>query len=142
MRKLGFLALFFVVLTMVSCETETKRIDSRVTFSMDGQEITADTITVPMNSYQEIIIKTVAPSESPTYNFYWQYATGYPIELANGSDNFQILQQTVRYGNNGCEKITAEFRMIFSDTAYHSGDVCRLRVTNSEYQKVLKMRVE
>lgn len=142
MRKLGFLALFFVVLTMVSCETETKRIDSRVTFSMDGQEITADTITVPLNSYQEIIIKTVAPSESQTYNFYWQYATGYPIELANGSDNFQIVHETVRYGSNGYEKMTAEFRMIFSDTTYHSGDVCRLRVTNSEYQKVLKVRVE
>jgi len=142
MKKLEFIALFFVVITMVSCETGTKRIDSRVTFSMDGQEITADTITVPLNSYQEIIIKTVAPSGSQTYNFYWQYASGYPIELSNGSDNFQILHETVRYGNNGYEKMTAEFRMIFSDTTYHSGDVCRLRVTNSEFQKVLRVKVE
>jgi hypothetical protein len=36
----------------------------------------------------------------------------------------------------------ATFRMIFSDTTYHSGDECRLSVSVGNYTKYLKVIVQ
>lgn len=139
MRKLAVLAVLFMALGLVSCDRSD--LDPNVTFYMDGQEITTESITVPMNSYREIVIKAIGPKHD--WHFYWQYATGYPVELANGSENFQLYNESWTEGaTSSVHKMNAEFRMIFSDTVYHSGDECRLRVSNPDYQKVLKVVVE
>ena len=127
------------VFVLASCHRPT--VDPSVRFYMDGQEITTDTVTVPLNSYQEIGIKTISPEYY--FDFYWQLPTEYPVELGNGSDNFLLLSQSTGFnGNSAVYTLNAEFRMFFSDTLYHAGDVCRLRVYSPEYQRVLKVVVE
>ena len=138
MKRLGFISLMFV-LVLASCNRPT--VDPSVRFYMDGHEITTDTVTVPLNSYQEITIQTVSPEWY--YEFYWQLPTGYPMELGNGSDNFHLFSQSSGFnGNSAVYTLNAEFRMFFSDTLYHVGDVCRLRAYSPDYQRVLKVVVE
>ena len=131
MKRLAFVSLLFV-LVIAACERPA--VDPSVRFYVEGEELTSDTLVVPLNSYQEIGIKTV--SQRSHYDFYWQLPTGYPEAL---------YQQGTGYngGSNGAVLTTsAEFRMWFSDSLYHAGDVCRLRVYSPDYQRVLKVVVE
>ena len=138
MKRLGLITILFVFV-LASCHRPT--VDPSVRFYMDGQEITTGTVTVPLNSYQEITIKTISPEYY--FDFYWQLPTEYPVELGNGSDNFLLLSQSSGFnGNSAVYMLNAVFRMFFSDTLYHAGDVCRLRVYSPEYQRVLKVVVE
>lgn len=140
MKRLAFVSLLFL-LVITACNRP--QVDPNVRFYVDGEEITSDTLIVPLNSYREIGIKTI--SASSHFDFYWQLPTGYPEALVNGSDNFLIYQQSTGYngGSNGAVLTTnAVFRMIFSDTLYHAGDVCRLRAYSPNYQRVLKVVVE
>ena len=141
MKKIGLLALVIMSVGLMSCERPA--VDPSVRFYVEGEELTSDTLVVPLNSYQEIGIKTV--SQRSHYDFYWQLPTGYPESLVNGSDNFHLYLQSTGYngGSNGAVLTTsAEFRMWFSDSLYHAGDVCRLRVYSTDYQRVLKVVVE
>ena len=138
MKRLAFVSLLFV-LVVAACERP--KVDPNVRFYMDGQEITTDTVVVALNSYQEITIKTISPDMF--FSYYWQLPTGYPMELGNGSENFQIIQQSTGYnGNSAVHTKNALFKMFFSDTLYQAGDVCRLRANSSDYQRVLKVVVE
>ena len=139
MKKIGLLALVIMCVGLMSCERP--KVDPNVRFYMDGQEITTDTVVVALNSYQEITIKTISPDMF--FSYYWQLPTGYPMELGNGSENFQIIQQSTGYnGNSAVHTTNALFKMFFSDTLYQAGDVCRLRANSSDYQRVLKVVVE
>ena len=98
MKRVAFISLLFV-LVIAACERSA--VDPSVRFYVEGEELTSDTLVVPLNSYQEIGIKTV--SQRSHYDFYWQLPTGYPEALVNGSDNFHIYQQGTGYngGSNG-----------------------------------------
>ena len=132
----------------VSCSPANKNFDPDVTFYMDGDEITGNSVEVPLNSYREIQIKTVAADVNSTngVHYYWQYATGYPVELEKGTDNLVSNGTTFgayipEYDASGMVQY-ATFRMMFSDTTYHSGDECRLIVTVQNYTKNLKVLVQ
>ena len=114
MKRLAFVSLLFV-LVIAACERP--KVDPNVRFYMDGQEITTDTVVVALNSYQEIAIKTISPDMF--FSYYWQLPTGYPMELGNGSENFQIIQQSTGYnGNSAVHTTNALIKMFFSDTLY------------------------
>lgn len=121
---------------------------SNVTFYIDNQRITTDTIIVPLNSYQEFRIESKAPQYMLPIQYQWQYATGAPNDLSqNNSDNFLITSQSFdqTVGDNSNEYVeTALFSMHFSDEVYHSGDICKLRVkfASAYYEKVLNIKVE
>ena len=124
---------------------------SSIRFFIDGKEITTDTITVALNSYQEIRIESYAPQFIDGILYYWQAPTGYPQELShNGTpEMFRLLTQS--FGNDitvddlsGYTE-TALFYTLFSDEIYHSGDLCKLRVKitpSGYYERVLNIRVE
>ena len=148
MKKIIFVMLVAVGIMAVSCSPAVVDREPIVTFYMDNEEITSNSVEVPLNSYREIKIKTEAigiNSNRGVY-YYWQYATGYPGELIVGTDNL-ILNGT-SFGTyipeleaSGMVQF-ATFRMIFSDTTYHSGDECRLSVSVGNYTKYLKVIVQ
>jgi len=134
----------------VSCSRE-QRYSSNIRFFIDGTEITADTITVALNSYQEIRIESYAPQFIDGILYYWQVPTGYPQQLShNGTpEMFRLLSQSFTNSITVDEMSgfteTALFYTLFSDEVYHSGDLCKLRVkfTPSGYnERVLNIRVE
>ena len=148
MKKLIVLFVMVVAALMISCSPASTTFDPEVTFYMDGEEITGNSVEVPLNSYREIQIKTVAGEVNATngVHYYWQYATGYPVELVNGADNLVLNGTTFgaylpEYNTSGMVQY-ATFRMIFSDTTYHSGDECRLSVAVQNYTKTLKVLVQ
>ena len=135
MKKIGLLILLVMTIGLVSCEWPWQRPNSDVRFYMDGQEITADTVTVSLNTYQEIGVEAINSGED--WRFYWQQPPGYTMELHDGDKNFHWITDT--YGNG--RVLTAVFSMSFSDTLYHSGEVCRLRAISGDYQEVLFVAV-
>ena len=148
MRKLIVLIMTSVCALMISCSPANRTFYPEVMFYIDGEEITDNSVEVALNSYCEIQIKTAAPdASSPNgVRYYWQYATGYPVELTNGSDNLALNGTTFgdylpEYNASGMIQY-ATFRMQFSDTAYHSGDECYLRVYVQNYEKALKVVVQ
>ena len=148
MKKIIFVMLVAVGVMSVSCSPAVVDREPIVTFYMDNEEITSNSVEVPLNSYREIKIKTeaIGINSNPGVYYYWQYATGYPVELVVGTDNL-ILNGT-SFGDyipelesSGMVQF-ATFRMIFSDTTYHSGDECRLSVSVGNYTKYLKVIVQ
>lgn len=134
----------------VSCSRE-QRYSSNIRFFIDGTEITADTITVALNSYQEIRIESYAPQFIDGILYYWQVPTGYPQELShNGTpEMFRLLSQSFTNSITVDEMSgfteTALFYTLFSDDVYHSGDLCNLRVKftpSGYYERVLTIKVE
>ena len=148
----SFGLLSLCIILCVSCSRgEQLQSSSGVRFFIDGTEITADTITVALNSYQEIRIESCAPGIGDGILYYWQYPTGYPQELShNGTpEMFQLLTQsldnTLMVDDLSGYTETALFYMLFSDDIYHSGDICKLRVKftpSGYYERVLNVRVE
>lgn len=146
---LAFAIIGMCVLCM-SC-SRGQRYSSSVRFFIDGIEITTDTITVALNSYQEIRIESYFPQISDGILYYWQTPTGYPQELShNGTpEMFQLLTQSLSDfiivdDMSGYTEV-ALFYMLFSDEIYHSGDLCKLRVKftpSGYYERVLTIRVE
>lgn len=134
----------------MSCSRD-QQYSSTIRFFIDGKEITTDTITVALNSYQEIRIESYAPQFIDGIRYYWQAPTGYPQELSHNSTPgmFQLLTQSfddnlIVDEMNGYTE-TALFYTLFSDEIYHSGDLCKLRVkfTPSGYcERVLNIRIE
>ena len=124
---------------------------SSIRFFIDGKEITTDTITVALNSYQEIQIESYAPQFIDGILYYWQYPTGYPQTLSMNEtpEMFRLLTQTfddsIIVDETSGYTETALFFMLFSDDIYHSGDLCKLRVKftpSGYYERVLNIRVE
>lgn len=134
MKKSSLFILLIILIGLVSCEQP--RVDTNVRFYVDGQEITNDSITVLLNTYQEIGIKAI--NQGADWHFYWQQPTSYPVELHNGDSNLQWLSDS--YGNG--RTLTVEFRMYFTDSLYQHGDVCYLRCKSGDYLKVLNVLVE
>lgn len=129
------LSLFlFLVMGLMSCEQP--KVDTNVRFYVDGQELARDSITVLLNTYQEVGIKAI--NSGADWHFYWQQPTGYPVELHSGDGNLQWLSDS--HGNSRI--LTLEFRMFFADTLYQHGDVCHLRCKSGDYVKVLNVVVE
>ena len=129
------LSLFlFLVMGLMSCEQP--KVDTNVRFYVDGQELATDSITVLLNTYQEVGIKAI--NSGADWHFYWQQPTGYPVELHSGDGNLQWLSDS--HGNSRI--LTLEFRMFFADTLYQHGDVCHLRCKSGDYVKVLNVVVE
>ena len=148
MKKIVFLMLVAVGVMAVSCSPAVVDREPIVTFYMDNEEITDNSVEVPLNSYREIKIKTeaIGVNSNRAVHYYWQYATGYPVELVVGMDNL-VLNGT-SFGtyipeleSSGMVQF-ATFRMIFSDTTYQSGDECRLSVSLGNYTKYLKVLVQ
>ena len=147
--QFAFVLLGLCVLCM-SCSREPQ-CSSNIRFFIDGNEIRTDTITVALNSYQEIRIESYAPQFIDGILYYWQAPTGYPQELSHNSTPgmFQLLTQSfddnlIVDEMNGYTE-TALFYTLFSDEIYHSGDLCKLRVkfTPSGYcERVLNIRIE
>ena len=145
----AFVLLGLCVLCM-SCSREPQY-SSNIRFFIDGNEIRTDTITVTLNSYQEIRIESYAPQFIDGILYYWQAPTGYPQELSHNStpEMFQLLTQSfddnlIVDEMNGYTE-TALFYTLLSDEIYHSGDLCKLRVkfTPSGYcERVLNIRIE
>ena len=134
----------------MSCSRD-QQYSSTIRFFIDGKEITTDTITVALNSYQEIRIESYAPQFIDGIRYYWQAPTGYPQELShNGTpEMFRLLTQSfgdfITVDNVSGYTESALFFMLFSDEIYHSGDLCKLRVNFSDsgyYERVLNIRVE
>lgn len=134
----------------VSC-SRNPQYSSTIRFFIDGNEIKADTITVALNSYQEIRIESYAPQFIDGILYYWQTPTGYPQELShNGTpEMFRLLTQSFgdyyTVDDMSGYKETALFYTLFSDEIYHSGDLCKLRVKFSAsgyYERVLNIRIE
>ena len=134
MKKLSLIILCFTLVGLMSCEQP--RVDTNVRFYMDGQEITNDSISVLLNTYQEVGIKAI--NQGADWHFYWLKPTGYPVELHSGDGNLQWL--TDSHGNSRI--LTLEFKMLFADSLYQRGDVCHLRCKSGDYVKVLRMVVE
>ena len=149
-KKILVSGLVAICMLCASCSRiEPYDLASNVAFYIDNQRITTDTITVPLNSYQEFRIESTASQYMLPIQYQWQYATGAPNNLCqNNSDNFHITSQSFDQtvsGDNSNEYIeTALFTMHFSDEVYHSGDICKLRVkfASGYYEKVLNIRVE
>lgn len=133
MKKTSLIIWGMMLVGLMSCEPP--KVDTNVRFYVDGQEITNDSISVQLNTYQEIGIKAI--NQGADWHFYWQQPTGYPVELHSGDGNLQWLSDS--YGNSRI--LTLEFRMFFSDTIYHTGDVYRLQAASQDYQKVLTVVV-
>ena len=139
-----------ICLLCVSCSRiDSLDLNSRVTFYLDNQQITTDTITVPLNSYQEIRIESTTLQYAMPIQYQWQYATGAPIDLSiNGSNNFDIVSQSIDQSitvqSSSSYQETALLSILFSDEVYHSGDLCKLRVkfASGYYEKVLNILVE
>ena len=134
----------------MSCSRD-QSYSSTVRFFIDGTEITADTITVALNSYQEIRIESYAPQFIDDIRYFWQAPTGYPQELShNGTpEMFRLLTQSfgdfITVDDVSGYTEAALFYMLFSDEVYHSGDLCKLRVKFSDsgyYERVLNIKVE
>ena len=134
----------------MSCSRD-QQYSSTIRFFIDGKEITTDTITVALNSYQEIRIESYAPQFIDGILYYWQAPTGYPQELShNGTpEMFRLLTQSfdnsITVDNLSGYTETALFYMLFSDETYHSGDMYKLRVKftpSGYYERVLNIRVE
>lgn len=149
-RKNLVLGFFSICLLCVSCSRiETLDLNSRVTFYLDNQRITTDTITVPLNSYQEIRIESTTPQYATPIEYQWQYATGAPIDLSSDNSNTfdivsQYFDQSISAQSTNNYQETALLSILFSDEVYHSGDLCKLRVkfASGYYEKVLYIRVE
>lgn len=117
---------------------------------MDGKEITADTISVALNSYQEIRIESYSPRIGDGILYYWQNPTGYPQTLSASEtpEMFQLLSQS--FNDMMVDEMsgyteTTLFHTLFSEEMYHSGDLCKLRVKftpSGYYERVLNIRVE
>lgn len=134
MKRTLSLIISTMLIILTSCEQP--RVDTNVRFYVDGQEITNDSISVLLNTYQEIGIKAI--NQGADWHFYWLKPTGYPVELHSGDGNLQWL--TDSYGNSRI--LTLEFGMFFADSLYQHGDVCQLRCKSGDFVKVLKMVVE
>ena len=143
--------LFSLCTLCMSCShVGMEQYPSTVRFFIDGTEITADTITVALNSYQEIRIESYAPQFGYGILYYWQYPTGYPqtMSMSETPEMFQLLTQSfddnlIVDEMNGYTE-TALFYMLFSDDIYQSGDICKLRVkfASGYYERVLNIQVE
>ena len=133
----------------MSC-SRGERYTSNIRFFINGTEITADTITVAINSYQEIRIESYSPRIGDGILYYWQYPTGYPqaMSMSETPEMFRLLTQSfddnlIVDEMNGYTE-AALFYMLFSDDIYQSGDICKLRVkfATGYYEKVLNIKVE
>ena len=143
MKKIIFVMLVAVGVMAVSCSPAVVEREPIVTFYMDNEEITGNSLEVPLNSYREIKIKTEAIGVNSNRAV---HATGYPVELVVGTDNLILNGTSFRtyipeLESSGMVQF-ATFRMIFSDTTYHSGDECRLSVSVGKYTKYLKVIVQ
>lgn len=134
MKKTSLIIWGMMLVGLMSCEQP--KVDPNVRFYMDGQEITNDSISVLLNTYQEVGIKAI--NQGADWHFYWLKPTGYPVELHSGDGNLQWL--TDSHGNSRI--LTLEFKMLFADSLYQRGDVCHLRCKSGDYVKVLRMVVE
>jgi hypothetical protein len=123
---------------------------SSIRFFIDGTEITSDTITIALNSYQEIRIESYSPRIEDVILYYWQYPTGYPqaMSMSETPEMFRLLTQSfdddlIVDEMNGYTE-AALFYTRFSDEIYHSGDLCKLRVqfASGYYERVLNIKVE
>ena len=134
MKRTLLLILSTMLIILTSCEQP--KVDTNVRFYVDGQEIANDSISVLLNTYQEVGIKAI--NSGADWHFYWQMPTGYPVELSNGDGNLQWISDL--HGNG--RVLTLEFRMFFADSLYQHGDVCHLRCKSGDYVRMLKMVVE
>ena len=153
MNKIKMIFAFGLLSMSILCMScsQGERYSSTIRFFIDGTEITTDTITVALNSYQEIRIESYAPRIGDGILYYWQYPTGYPQTLSMNEtpEMFRLLTQTCDNSitvdeMNGYTE-TALFYMLFSDDLYLSGDLCKLRVKltpSGYYERVLNIRVE
>ena len=149
-RRLFAIGLLGLCVLCVSCSREPQY-SSNIRFFIDGNEIKTDTITVALNSYQEIRIESYAPQFIDGILYYWQSPTGYPQELSQSGtpETFQLLTQSfndllIVDEMNGYME-AALFHTLFSDEIYRSGDVCKLRVKftpSGYYERTLNIRVE
>ena len=80
-----------VCFTLFSCG-KLEYIDPEVKFFIDGKEITEDSYSVPLNSYQEVRIESYAPKN--LYNYFWRKSTEYPIDLREDREHLAILYST------------------------------------------------
>lgn len=149
-KTLFALGLLSLCILCMSC-SRGERYSSTIRFFIDGKEITSDTISVALNSYQEIQIESYAPQFIKGILYYWQYPTGYPQTLSTNEtpEMFRLLTQTfddsIIVDEMSGYTETALFFMLFSDDIYHSGDLCKLRVKltpSGYYERVLNIRVE
>lgn len=133
-----------VCFTFFSCG-KLEYIDPEVKFFIDGKEITEDSYSVPLNSYQEVRIESYAPKN--LYNYFWRKSTEYPIDLREDREHLAILYSTggvvqIEDGKYGSKEL-AEFRMMFSDSICQSGDHFILRVLiDDNYERTLRFFVE
>ena len=147
----AFGLLSLCTLCMSCSRVGMEQYSSTIRFFIDGKEITTDTISVALNSYQEIQIESYAPKFIDGILYYWQYPTGYPqtLSMSETPEMFRLLTQSfddnlIVDEMNGYTE-TALFFMLFSDDIYHPGDLCKLRVklTPSGYcERVLNIKVE
>ncbi|MBO4488184.1 MAG: hypothetical protein J5741_00815 [Bacteroidales bacterium] len=134
MKKTSLIIWGMMLVGLMSCEPP--KVDTNVRFYVDGQEITNDSVSVLLNTYQEIGIKAI--NQGADWHFYWQQPTGYPVELHSGDGNLQWLSDS--HGNSRI--LTLEFRMFFADSLCQHGDVCHLRCKSGDFVKVLNVLVE
>ena len=72
MKRTLSLIISTMLIILTSCEQP--RVDTNVRFYVDGQEITNDSISVLLNTYQEIGIKAI--NQGADWHFYWLKPTG------------------------------------------------------------------
>lgn len=142
-KNLRFLMVSAIVFCAILCPSCDEFVEDSVSFYIDGNEITADTVTVPINSYQEVQIKVYGSSLNSRFHYYWRSEYGYPIDLLY-TDSLAFYHTAS--GDVMGRKLGAyqhsEFRMMFSDSVYHSGDIYKLKVTVQDYQRTLNFLVK
>lgn len=135
--------LFFAVALVSLFASCDEFVEDSVSFYIDGNEITADTVTVPINSYQEVQIKVYGSSLNSRFHYYWRSEYDYPIDLLY-TDSLAFYHTAS--GDVMGRKLGAyqhsEFRMMFSDSVYHPGDIYKLKVTVQDYQRTLNFLVK
>ncbi len=127
---------------LASCNHH-KMVDFQVHFYQDGYEIITDTLFVPINSFQNIQIRTYAPVLNEGIKYEWRALNSTPISL-RGTDSLRIMCN--EYGENildGKEGTFewAEFYMGFPDSIFQRGDIYKLIVYVRMDERVLNIKV-
>ena len=139
--KRFILLLCISTLLLCSCH-KPESVEPDVKFYVDGVELQTDTLYPSLNSYVEVKIVAVTP-DICTYT--WRSVNDYPINLRNAGKNFHVMREALPLFEqdyvNGFREVS-EFRMLFSDTLYHAGDLYKLKVSSSDtYERTLNFVV-
>lgn len=129
---IGIICIMLVGLTSCNWFKE----NTNVRFYDDGQEITADSITVLQNTRLELAIK--ATNDGADWHILWLMPNGYPVELQDGDGHLRWITDSQM--NN--RVLSMVFEMFLADSLYQHGDVCHLRCKSDDYIRDLSIVVE